>query len=170
MKLNIGCGKVIIPGWINVDVRDGNIKGDIRILPFKDNSFHIVLASHVLEHILDCRTAIHELYRVLKSNAWLVIRVPYGVDGLYDPFHMRAFDLTTFRRFEYDDKQSLEYKRMFKIEKQYVSSYAIPFEKYIGKTRLLNHFPKRWPDIYRPWNPFPLTKRSEITCILRAIK
>ncbi len=53
MKLNLACGQCIIPGYVNVDVRDGpgvDLACDIRELPYDDNSVDLIYASHVLDH------------------------------------------------------------------------------------------------------------------------
>lgn len=78
-KLNLGsCGR--FEGWVNVDLyHDCDIKADIRKkLPFADNSFDVVLASHVLEHIpeADVTGAIAEIKRVAKPTAKIVLRGP----------------------------------------------------------------------------------------------
>ena len=43
---------------------------------YQDNSFDIVICSHVLEHIADDNKAISELYRVMKTNGFGIIMVP----------------------------------------------------------------------------------------------
>jgi predicted SAM-dependent methyltransferase len=52
------------------------IKMDITDIEFEDNSFDIILCSHVLEHVLDDRLAIKELYRVLRPGGWGILQVP----------------------------------------------------------------------------------------------
>jgi SAM-dependent methyltransferase len=52
------------------------IKADITALPFPDDSFDAILCSHVLEHVLDDRKAMRELYRVLRPGGWAVVLVP----------------------------------------------------------------------------------------------
>ncbi len=49
---------------------------DITCLPFKDNSFHHVICSEVLEHIPDDAQAAREVLRVLKPSGNLVVSVP----------------------------------------------------------------------------------------------
>ena len=53
-----------------------DVKADICALPFKDNSFDIILCNHVLEHIPNDRKAISELYRVLKPSGWGIFQIP----------------------------------------------------------------------------------------------
>jgi SAM-dependent methyltransferase len=42
-------------------------KVDIQHLPFKDEIYDVIFASHVLEHIRDDRQAISEIRRVLRA-------------------------------------------------------------------------------------------------------
>ncbi|WP_425234452.1 class I SAM-dependent methyltransferase [Ulvibacterium sp.] len=53
-----------------------DVKADICNLPFKDNSFDVILCNHVLEHIPDDTKAMQELYRVLKPNGWGIFQIP----------------------------------------------------------------------------------------------
>lgn len=83
MKLiNLGCGKVFHPDWINLDLTseiEGVISYDIRQkLPFSDNSFDACYSSHVLEHLKISETAnfLEECWRILKPNGVLRIVVP----------------------------------------------------------------------------------------------
>ena len=55
------------------------VVGDIARLPFRDCSFDIVWASHVLEHIRCADEAIRGFYRVLRPSGAAVFDVPmYG--------------------------------------------------------------------------------------------
>ncbi len=49
---------------------------DINHLPFIDGCFDLVICSEVLEHLLLPRTAVDELYRVLKADGELAVSVP----------------------------------------------------------------------------------------------
>ena len=51
-------------------------KADATKLPFRDDSFDVVICSEVLEHIPENRAAIAELVRVLKKGKNLVVSVP----------------------------------------------------------------------------------------------
>lgn len=44
-------------------------------MPFKDNSFDLILCINVLEHIKDYKKALMEIKRVLKPNAMAIIVV-----------------------------------------------------------------------------------------------
>ncbi|KKU81366.1 MAG: hypothetical protein UY10_C0059G0002 [Microgenomates group bacterium GW2011_GWA2_47_8] len=89
-------------------------------IPFPNNSFDIILALDVLEHIYDTKTVFTELARVLKPNGMLIITVPYNgklklilatlvaFDGYFNPYspHIRFFNKSTLRRCLTDAKLS----------------------------------------------------------------
>lgn len=56
--------------------------GDIYYLPYKDNSFDLVMATEVLEHLEDPKKALSEIQRVSKK--YLLLSVPN------EPFFMLA--------------------------------------------------------------------------------
>src|SRR5207247_1910921 len=99
LRLNLGCGRVPIPGYVNVDLHGGQIRAAAEHLPFRDAVFDQVFALHVLEHVRNLRESMREIRRVLKPWGNLVIRVPFGLKGLYDADHLRAFDEHTFDSF-----------------------------------------------------------------------
>ena len=57
-----------------------DVKADICNLPFQDDAFDIILCNHVLEHIDDDRTAMNELYRVLKPGGYGVFQIPQDLN------------------------------------------------------------------------------------------
>ena len=85
MKLNLGCGKNKLEGYINCDI-DPKVNPDEVIdlskdLPFKDNTVDEIFTSHTLEHIpheLLVEKALPEIWRVCKQDAKIKIIVPYG--------------------------------------------------------------------------------------------
>lgn len=100
-KLNLGCGRNIIPGWLNLDrapLPGVDVIYDLeRIreipLPFEDNSIDEFLLSHVIEHLHHTLPLMQELHRVARPNAKAVVRVPHGAtdDAWEDPTHVRAY-------------------------------------------------------------------------------
>lgn len=53
-----------------------DVKADICNLPFEDGSFDVILCNHVLEHIIDDRKAMQELYRVMRPGGWGIFQIP----------------------------------------------------------------------------------------------
>ena len=80
--LNIGCGSSFHSDWINLDaapVSPQVIAHDLRAgLPFPDDHFHAVYASHVLEHLPrePAQRLLGECLRVLKPGGIARIVVP----------------------------------------------------------------------------------------------
>jgi glycosyltransferase involved in cell wall biosynthesis/SAM-dependent methyltransferase len=65
----------IVPQAVGVDLDYPGYDG--RTLPFPDGSQDAVFSSHCLEHVDDCRTAIREWFRVLRTGGYLVLMVPH---------------------------------------------------------------------------------------------
>lgn len=51
-------------------------RGDICSIPFRDESFDLILATDIIEHVDDDIMALKELQRVLKKSGRIVITVP----------------------------------------------------------------------------------------------
>jgi 2-polyprenyl-3-methyl-5-hydroxy-6-metoxy-1,4-benzoquinol methylase len=51
--------------------------GDSFKLPFKDGSFNTVIASEVIEHVINPTEFVNELFRVVKLGGSLIITTPY---------------------------------------------------------------------------------------------
>jgi hypothetical protein len=100
-KLNVGCGRSPISGWINLDSvaqPDVDIVADLETcgdhpLPLADDSINEFLLSHVLVRIRNVLPMMQELHRVAAPNALMTVRVPYGSsdDAFEDPTHVRPF-------------------------------------------------------------------------------
>ena len=56
-----------------------DIKGDLTSTNFKDESFDLIICNHVLEHIEDDKSALNEIYRILKFNGISILQVPINV-------------------------------------------------------------------------------------------
>jgi len=52
------------------------MRGDVRKLPFYDNTFDIVTSTEVIEHFIEGEEFIKECYRVLKRHGYLLLTTP----------------------------------------------------------------------------------------------
>jgi len=102
MKLNIGCGRQKIDGYINCDISK-EVNPDVlvdleRTLPFEDNSINEILLNRVLEHTIKPIDIFKELYRVCKDRAVIKIRVPYfSSESTFSQIdHYSFYSITTF--------------------------------------------------------------------------
>ena len=57
-------------------------QADLTALSFPDQTFDVVIAFHVLEHIADDRQALREIRRILSPNGILVVCVPQALDDV----------------------------------------------------------------------------------------
>ena len=59
---------------------------DITRMALPDNSFDVIICSHILEHVEDDRTALRELLRVLKPRGEAIVLVPidHRCDDTYE--------------------------------------------------------------------------------------
>ncbi|MEY8778873.1 class I SAM-dependent methyltransferase [Allomuricauda sp. XS_ASV26] len=57
-----------------------DVKADICDLPFKDDTFDVILCNHVLEHIPNDTKAMQELFRVMKPRGWGIFQIPQDIN------------------------------------------------------------------------------------------
>ena len=117
MKINIGCGKDVKLGWVNLDYHDrlgANFIHNLNNLPlpFKDNKFDYVLCSHVIEDWADPMPLIRELARITKVGGKLEIRVPHELSANANGSiaHKKLFNAETLY---YISKVSRDYDSSF---------------------------------------------------------
>ncbi|WP_349262622.1 class I SAM-dependent methyltransferase [Allocoleopsis sp.] len=108
-KLNLGCGKTVLPGWINLDkvplsgvdiIANLDDCQEVK-LPFDNDEIDEFFASHVIEHLHHPLAFMAEIHRIAKPNAKAVFRVPYGSsdDAFEDPTHVKPYFLNSFSYF-----------------------------------------------------------------------
>lgn len=56
------------------------VRADLQRLPFKDNSFDMVISMSVLEHLQEPEKVFHEFSRVLRPNGMVILQTPNRYD------------------------------------------------------------------------------------------
>lgn len=114
--LNLGCGSRPMPGFLNVDLVAGSGVDQVvdleQPLPFQDESFDLVVADNVFEHIRNYLPLLQECSRVLRPGGTLVVDVPYfrSAGAFIDPTHCNYFTLRSMRYFVPDTYESRHYR------------------------------------------------------------
>lgn len=175
VKLNLGCGIELQPGFINVDRYDINelktqkgvfknakiagryVKADVRQLPFKDNWADYIIASEILEHIplKDLNNTLREWVRVLKPGGRMVITCPDfnaiandWVKAINQPFDPAVYG---------DTAQVIYGSQLADGEYHHAPITPQFFQYYLGSMGLrdgkIKVFPKGTPTINYPGKP-----------------
>lgn len=111
--LDLGCGPYKRDGAIGLDrvaLPGVDVVHDLERFPypFPDDSFDIVYAMSVLEHLDDFLGAMEEIHRLLRPGGRLLLETPHfsGLNSWTDPTHRQHFAIRSFAFFEPDFKKS----------------------------------------------------------------
>lgn len=94
-----------------IDDRVNTIVADAQqVLPYKDNSFDVVMATHVIEHLEKPKNAVAEIYRILKKGGLFFVEIPLEISKNYHSGHFCHFT---------EQKNVLKLMKNLKILDQY---------------------------------------------------
>jgi predicted SAM-dependent methyltransferase len=100
LKLDLGCGKFIKPGFLGFDISkecNADVIQDLNLgIPCRDNEVIEIHSSHFLEHAADEHFILREIHRVCKPNATVTITVP--LFEILSPDHKTYFYGDWFER------------------------------------------------------------------------
>jgi len=92
MKLNLGCDRNKLPGYVNVDIREEvrpDMVLDLREFPYpwSDSSIDEIFIENTLEHISYTKhdRIFQEFYRILRPKGRLIIVTP-DIEDLLDRY------------------------------------------------------------------------------------
>jgi SAM-dependent methyltransferase len=107
VKINLGCGSKVRPGFVGVDryaCAAAQVICDLdRSLPFRDSSIEQAHLDNVIEHVADIALLMRELVRVSKPGGALTIITPHfsSLASWRDPthrYHLSYFSMDHFER------------------------------------------------------------------------
>lgn len=97
-------------------------------LPFKDNSFDLILCTEVIEHVNNQNKALSEIFRVLKKGGYLVLTTP---NKIFKPLYtflcsigLRPYHGNEYWYYPWDIKRILE--RRGEISKTHYFNFVSP--------------------------------------------
>jgi SAM-dependent methyltransferase len=107
-----GLGALIKPlakSYISADITKGRAEKqiDIENMAFDDQSFDVVLCSHVLEHV-DDRKALEEIHRVLRPGGYALIMLPL-VEGWARTYENPAISTADDRALHFGQHDHVRY-------------------------------------------------------------
>lgn len=124
-KINLGCGKDTMEGYINLDIAKlpgVDIVHNLNLYPypFKDNEFEYVYCDNILEHLNDIIKPLEEIHRISKKGAIVKIIVPVfpSVWTFCDPTHKSVYTYFTLNYFRPEDNLDYYSKAKFNIKKR----------------------------------------------------
>ncbi len=104
--LDVGCGRKKIPGATGVDrhpLEGVDVVHNLEQFPypFADESFDIIHAHHVIEHLRDPGAFMAELFRIAAAGCSLHLSTPHysSMGSWRDPTHLHHFSIYTFEYF-----------------------------------------------------------------------
>ncbi len=145
MKLNIGCGKDLKEGYVNLDVVNygGNQIYDLNKFPypFEENTFDEIYASHILEHLDNFHNTVMELYRIAKPGSKIIVYAPFFLNtkDFGEPDHKIPFSIRTFDNYEFIGNRKLKFYEKWKLEHRTNYEGKAQFE-IIEKKFITSHF------------------------------
>lgn len=189
LKINLGAGNDIRENFINHDIAD--LKGidvvhDLNSYPWpwEDNSVDEILALDVIEHLDNFLLSMEEVYRILKIEGIINLKVPYWNSAylFMDPTHRRGFHEATFYFFDpaKDHCKMRPYYTDARFSIVYEAFILIPFSPYlklpfVKKIIVKNKYIKRFVgffgnlfsnvilDLDITLIKIPLTKKAKVT-------
>lgn len=124
------------------------IQSDIKRIPFKQNSFDILTALEVLEHLPyeTYETSLSEMQRVAKE--WILVSVPYKEDRLFMrcPYCNCTFNPTYHLRTFEEEKLSTLFSDFTLIEAERQGLEYIPWGYNFLRKTYIKLFEKNFPD------------------------
>jgi len=107
--------------YITADLESpiADVKLDIQEIPFKQNSFDMIMCNHVLEHVDNDKKALSEFYRILKPGGFAILQVPMDMN----------------RKNTYEDPAITDPKEREKhfLQKDHLRLYGLDYPKIIQK-------------------------------------
>lgn len=174
-KLNVGCGKCPLKGYVNLDkhaLPKVDVVHDLEVYPwpFKNNTFDEVYCDNVLEHLSDIINPIEELWRISKPGARIIVKVPIypSVWAFTDPTHKSVYTYLTFDYFRENDGLNYYSKARFNIVKKkiFFSRYLSFLNPLINSANIIQKAYYLFFSFLIPANSL----YSELSCIKNAKK
>ena len=82
LRLHLGCGNKILPGWTNVDFLNPKADQEVDLFtfpwPWESSTVDEILMEQFLEHFPNLIDAVREIHRVLRNGGKIRVVVPHA--------------------------------------------------------------------------------------------
>jgi SAM-dependent methyltransferase len=145
--LDVGCGINKFPGSIGIDVNP-NTRADILCnldrypYPFRDSSFDVLRATHVIEHVSDVVRTMEEFHRLVRNGGSVHIVTPHYTDfsSFCDPTHRWHLNTYSLRYFG-ENHGGYNYYSNVRFQETSVRVKLLNLWKWLGFEFLVNRLP-----------------------------
>jgi SAM-dependent methyltransferase len=178
--LDVGCGRRKFPGAIGIDrleAADADVIHDLDVLPypFEDDSFNVVIARHVLEHLEAPLDVLAELHRITRAGGLVAVITPHfsSPTSWTDPTHRHHFSSESFDYLVAGTPWAFYSNARFEIEDRRVTlgmirgprGRVLPIWRLVGVEAAVNRFLgvfERWWAFALPLGPKDLVFRLRV--------
>jgi SAM-dependent methyltransferase len=157
-KLNVGCGRDIRKGWVNLDgVKFEGIDVvhnlDKFPYPFKDNTFEEVWAQQIIEHLDHPQEFVKELWRISKPGAKVVIgTVHFSSPCVWgDITHKRPYQSDSLNWCNIKYKKSKNFSLVNSGNEFFIVKSSIHFRYFFKPLKYLVNINRYTQLIYERW-------------------
>jgi len=173
MKLNLGCGRDIRLGYINLDMlplEGVDVVHDLNVppLPFKEDLFDEINCQNIIEHLDNFLPFMEDVWRILRHDGVINILTAHcsGPQAFSDPTHRSFYSYNSFRYFTEDYIYNFYTKARFEIVERKIV-FATGRLRFFNP--LVNPIINLFPNLYERLFMWKLPAES-ISFTLRAIK
>jgi len=158
--LNLGCGRRLMPGAVNVDISEAvgaDIVHDLGHMPWPlpSNRFAEIHAYDVIEHLADVVPAMEEIHRVCLPGGRVHITVPHfsSANAFTDPTHRHQFGVRSFDYFDADHELAFYSRARFRRLRAQIVFYPSVVNKFVHRlaNRHPQHYEQRWAWMFPAW-------------------
>lgn len=159
-RLNLGCGRDLRAGYLNVDRSDGvgaDLVWDLATgpLPLVASSFEEILALDVLEHVEDVPAFFEEAHRLLVPGGELRITTPHFScsNSFTDPTHRHHFGWFSFDYFVAGHPLAHYSAARFEISHRLLVFRPTRLNRFVSNwaNRNPERYERRWVWIFPAW-------------------
>jgi SAM-dependent methyltransferase len=158
--LNLGCGRKLMAGALNLDRSDdigAGLVHDLRRMPWPlpADHFRSVHAYDVVEHLDDVVGTLEEIHRICRPGASVHLTVPHfsSSNAFTDVTHQHFFSARSFEPFDGAHELSFYSQARFRYRHVRISFHPSLVNKIVF--RLANRWPhayeQRWAWIFPAW-------------------